>query len=158
MRLEVLNHLKNSVYIDKDTWRLKWIRNGKNADSINGTGYYQVKFYFKGKRLTMGSHRFIYSVLVGIPANFVDHIDRDRSNNNINNLRDVSRSLNAYNSNVSKISKSGITGVIWNKKQSKWHSRIVKNGKEYHLGSFSCPAVALCERKLKEKELYGEMK
>ena len=158
MNVQKFNHLKNLVYLDRDSWRLRWLKNDKIADSMNGSGYYQVKFFMNEKRVTVGSHRFIYALFKGVPSQQIDHIDRNKANNNINNLRDVSPSLNSFNQKLDKRSKSKITGVIWNKKQKKWHGRIRKDNKEYHLGSFVCPAVALCERKRAEIKLHGEVK
>lgn len=65
----------------------------------------------------------------------IDHIDSDKSNNNLENLRIVT-----CRSNVSKEvhsrSKSKLVGAIWNKSNNKWISRISINGKPIHLGTF----------------------
>ena len=113
---------------------MKWIRNGKNADSINGTGYYQVKFYFKGKRLTMGSHRFIYSVLVGIPANFVDHINGNGLDNRLANLRDVTNTVNARNINAPIRTNTGVRGVYWYKPGQYFTAKATIDGRLTQLG------------------------
>lgn len=71
-----------------------------------------------------------------LPENDVDHIDRDRINNKWNNLREVSRSCNLRNCNISKINTSGITGVSWSKQLNKWVAQITILNKNINLGYF----------------------
>jgi len=59
----------------------------------------------------------------------VDHIDRDKSNNNCDNLRWVSHSINCYNKNIQSNNKSGYKGVSFDKENNKWISSWVVNGK-----------------------------
>ncbi len=83
------------------------------------------------------------------PKNYIDHIDRDRSNNRIFNLRDVSRSINELN----KTSEISIT-----KAKNRWRARVCVTRKEIHLGYYSSKEEASAATKgLKEKlidELY----
>ena len=57
----------------------------------------------------------------------VDHIDGDRLNNHIDNLRIVSNQENQWNRKQTK-------GYSWNKKQQKWIAKICVNYKHIHLG------------------------
>jgi HNH endonuclease len=66
----------------------------------------------------------------------IDHIDGNRKNNSINNLREVTRSQNQMNKKFSKYNTSGITGVSWRKDRHKWEAKIKINSKNIHLGLF----------------------
>lgn len=57
-------------------------------------------------------------------VDFVDHIDRDASNNNINNLRVVPRYINNRNKGMSKNNTSGITGVYFTYDRTSGHTRV----------------------------------
>ena len=60
--------------------------------------------------------------------NCIDHIDRDKLNNNINNLRVVSIQQNQWNNNCK--------GYCWDKSKNKWQSQITIDGEVKYLGCF----------------------
>ena len=66
----------------------------------------------------------------------VDHINHDRTDNRIENLRLVNANENGKNQKASVRNKSGVVGVSWKKSKNKWHSQIMVNGKQIHLGFF----------------------
>ena len=68
----------------------------------------------------------------------VDHIDRDRSNNKIENLRAATSTQNQGNRSLNKTNTSGFRGVGWHKKYNKWVARISINGKLKNIGQFNC--------------------
>lgn len=77
------------------------------------------------------------------PDGVIDHINGDRSDNRIRNLRDVSIALNGQNRfGPQKNNKSGFLGVMWNKAAQKYAARIRYNGKFAHLGFFDDPVEA----------------
>jgi hypothetical protein len=65
----------------------------------------------------------------------VDHIDRDRTNNSIDNLRMVTAEQNAYN-------RGNVKGYYWQKKASKWMAYIDADKKRTYLGLHTCPLLA----------------
>ena len=73
------------------------------------------------------------------PAEQLDHIDRNRANNALSNLREVTNAQNAHNQNPRK-NKSGFSGV--RKENSKWVAEIKVNYKTIRLGLFSTPEEA----------------
>jgi hypothetical protein len=117
-------------------------------------GYYRVEV--QGKKHLI--HRLIAEYFIPNPNNkaYVDHIDNNRSNNRIDNLRWVTTSENNYNMSIKKTNKSGVKGVIWNKNKNKWEVQISHKGKRYHLGYFTDKDEAIKTRKLKANELFGE--
>ena len=58
--------------------------------------------------------------------NYIDHIDRNPSNNHISNLRVVTHQQNCFNRTCK--------GYYWYAQRNKWRSIIVVNGKSKHLG------------------------
>jgi hypothetical protein len=66
----------------------------------------------------------------------VDHIDGDKQNNHIDNLRAATPSQNGANQFLTKANKSGVKGVSWAKKSNKWNACIRVNGKNKNLGYF----------------------
>jgi hypothetical protein len=59
----------------------------------------------------------------------IDHINGDRSDNRIDNLRAVTRSENQCNRGVLANNTSGYPGVSWHKKSNAWLVRVMKDGK-----------------------------
>ena len=86
------------------------------------------------------------------PNNEIDHIDGDRLNNRIDNLRDVKKSINMKNKAVYSKNKSGISGVSFRKERNKWEVKISNNGKETYLGYYDNFADAILIRKQAELE------
>jgi len=80
-------------------------------------------------------HRFVMGAVSG---QIVDHINQDTYDNRKENLRFVTKSINARNSKKRlKVSSSGYTGVYWSKVKDKWSARISIDGKEISLGYHS---------------------
>jgi hypothetical protein len=72
----------------------------------------------------------------------IDHIDRNRLNNNISNLRIANRQLNSRNTNKRKGCSSNYKGVSYYKSRCKWIAKITINYKGHHLGCFQTEAEA----------------
>ena len=88
--------------------------------------------------------------------NFVDHIDGDRSNNKIENLRECSKRDNNCNRGAQSNGKSGYKGVSKIKGKQKWESYISKDGKKSHLGRFNSPEDAAIAYDKKAIELHSD--
>ncbi|ELW2864864.1 HNH endonuclease [Salmonella enterica] len=107
------------------------VRAGDEVKNIDGKGYVRVvvrqKFYL--------AHRIIYEMHHGeIPEGYqVDHIDGDKLNNNIQNLRLATNSINQRNKRKSSRNTSGVTGVCFDRKTGKWVARICRK----YLGKFA---------------------
>jgi hypothetical protein len=116
---------------------------GKPIGKNNGTGYIQIPFQKDGKPLRFLAHRLAWLYVYGVwPVGGLDHIDRNRTNNRIANLREATISQN--NRNRSKRSRKGrgkkytsqFVGVCWHKASKKWHAQINRDGKRCSLGTF----------------------
>jgi hypothetical protein len=64
----------------------------------------------------------------------IDHIDGDRYNSQLSNLRLVTNRENASNKKIHRDGKT--VGCYFDTKLSKWRAQISINGKKYHLGYF----------------------
>lgn len=126
----------------KGSWNAKYA--GKPAfTSGNGHGYWCGAINSKN----LLAHRVIWKLVYGSEPDQIDHINGIRSDNRLENLRNVSPQENQRNCVRQRNNVSGATGVIWNKQARKWHSKIVVNGKELHLGFFVDFEAAVAARK-----------
>lgn len=96
------------------------------------------------------AHRLIYMWMIGEWPTEIDHINGDGTDNRWCNLRNVTRIENGKNQRKFSNNKSGVSGVCWNLRCSKWEVTI---GKKY-LGVFSDLNEAVRVRKQAEIEHY----
>jgi hypothetical protein len=82
------------------------------------------------------THKIVFFYHYGYIPKTLDHIDRNPSNNKIENLREVTRSQNQINRNIFKNNKSGFRNVVWNKKDCKWRVNLTINNKQMYFGSY----------------------
>ena len=78
------------------------------------------------------AHRLIMEAFVGESEQDVDHIDRNRSNNNFHNLNYCTSSENSLNRDWVDTAK----GYTWDKHAKKWKAQIMIDCKSKHLGMF----------------------
>jgi hypothetical protein len=83
----------------------------------------------------------------------IDHINRVRKDNHIENLRLATPLQNARNRNRSRNNTSGYTGVYWRKNRKRWVVEIRIDGKDRRIGSFKEIADAIARRKTAERQL-----
>jgi hypothetical protein len=104
---------------------------------LSSTGYNKVNLWKDEKMKAHLVHRLVSQAFL---ENYsedlqVDHIDRNKQNNNISNLRMVTNQKNSFNRTKTK-------GYYFNKKAEKWHAQIMLNGKNKHLGYFDSESEA----------------
>jgi hypothetical protein len=116
---------------------------------LNGKGYLKVCLTDPtGKQVNKNVHRLIAQAYLSDYSKDleVDHIDRNRSNNKISNLRMVTRSENAHN-------KSYVKGYTFDKHRGKWLAQIMIINKQKHIGYFDTEDEAR-QAYLDAKKLY----
>ena len=106
------------------------------------------------KSRSFKAHRVIWKMVHGVDPIVIDHINGDRTDNRIENLRSVARHENSRNAGLPKSNASGVIGVRWNKARSKWVANIRHSGKQCHIGIFKDFHEAVSARKSAERE-YG---
>jgi len=114
---------------DFETGSVKGVK-GNTVISKDARGYIICSICFDKKAYSLKSHRLAWYLHYGeLPKNNIDHIDGDKANNKIDNLRDVTQQQNNWNRKRAK-------GYHWNKQRKKFQSYIVLNKKNIHLGMF----------------------
>lgn len=94
---------------------------GKRALSTEGKNGYLFGT-FNGKPIT--AHRIIWAMVHGHWPTLTDHINGDRHDNRIENLRDVSYEANSRNMRLQHRNVSGVHGVQLNKRNGRWVVRV----------------------------------
>ena len=163
--LPPLEELKEFLDYNPDTGIFTWkkqvapnIKVGQKAGVMHSWTYYII-ITFKNREYY--AHRLGYYMYHGIDPleKFIDHIDGDKINNKINNLRLATKSQNNMNRSIlGSNNNSGYTGVGWNKKDKKWSARITIDGVRKFLGYFINIEDAIKARKEGEIKYFGEFR
>lgn len=149
--------LKTFLNYDPETGLFTWLvpvgqaKRNKTAGRMNHNGYCQIGLF--GARFS--AHRLAWLYVFGEwPSNSVDHINGDRSDNRIANLRLANRSQNGANSRAPSKSKYG-KGVRL-RSRGKFQAYVTSMGHQHHLGLFDTPQEAAAAYLRKATELFGE--
>jgi len=143
---------------DKETGKLYWkvargrVNVGDEVGSANGSGYLLTRVNYKAYRL----HRLIFLMDKGYLPKILDHINGDKKDNRIENLRPVSSAQNAQNRQLNSRNKSGHKGVYWDKERKKWKAQVRCNGETIHLGCFENLEEADVVVRAAREELHGD--
>nr|WP_269140600.1 HNH endonuclease [Proteus terrae] len=86
----------------------------------------------------------------------IDHIDGDKLNNRIENLRICTHNQNQHNQGIRASNKSGYKGVSWMKSVKKWQAQICCNSKVTHLGLYTNKIEAAKAYDEAAKKLHGD--
>ena len=119
----------------KLVWKIKPNRNiriGDAAGSIDSHGYLQTKH----NGIVYLNHRLIWLMHYGWLPKLIDHVNGNKTDNRIENLRQATPQQNQHNAKRRVDNKSGVKGVIWRKDSRKWRADIQVNGKRRSLGCF----------------------
>ena len=119
------------------------IKVGDIAGTVNGKGYIQIKIDNK----IYYAHRLAWLFVYGyFPEHGLDHEDRDKSNNRIDNLREASNQCNLRNTGNRSNNTSGVKGISFHKADQKWYAQICLDSGTYHLGLFTDYTEAVATR------------
>ena len=129
-----------SIFDYKDG-RLYWKRLNKpnqiKVGDVAGTNHPNGYIYIRLKNKNYAAHRLIFLFHNGYLPDFLDHINRNRSDNRIENLRPATKSENSLNSKLKSTNTSGAKGVCWDKESKKWLVQITINKKQRKIGRYS---------------------
>jgi len=123
-------------------------------------GYYTVDLYNNNKRKHKKIHRLVIEAFIENIFNkpCVDHINNDRLNNNVKNLRYATSQENKRNSKLNINNTSSVKGVHFNKKAQKYSAQIVIDGIKIHIGYFQNIEDAKQARISKAHQVFGVYK
>lgn len=115
--------------------------NIKIGDTIGSPNKGYLDASVDGVRYKM--HRLAWLYVYGeYPSEYIDHINGNKTDNRICNLREATNQQNQYNVGLSTQNTSGYKGVYLHKPTGKWRARIRIDKKQKDLGSFSTPQEA----------------
>lgn len=155
---ELLEIANSKYHYDKETGNFIRKNNGgfgtKKGDiagTVKDNGY--VCIDINGKKIY--AHRLAIAFTTGeFPDCEVDHINRDKTDNRLCNLRVVTAFDNSKNKGMQSNNKSGVTGVYYNKKGKCWVAQLRYNHKTIYLGQSKDKDKAINIRKKGLKD-YG---
>lgn len=145
--------LKKLMHYCPDTGKFTRLKQRTNCTDNPKPDNGYIKHFLRGREHK--AHRLAWLYVHGsFPEHHIDHINQDRSDNRIANLRDVPNSVNVKNQKLRSGNKSGHNGVFWHKTQKRWKVSISVNSKRIHIGSFFNLDAAVAARKKADVE-YG---
>lgn len=128
---------------------------GSIAGSLQDSGY--ILLEINGN--TYRAHRIAWLYIYGkFPVEQLDHINRDRADNSIANLRECSSKENSYNTSVRSDNTTGYKGVSIDKRSGRYRAYITVSGKQKSLGYYSTPEEAAEAYNKAAAELFGEFR
>ena len=142
---------KASKYASAEQLAALW--NRKNAYGLaftatKSTGYRHGNI----QGVTITAHRVAFAIYYGRWPSHVDHINGDRTDNRIENLREVTASENHKNRRKNR-GENARVGVSYSPQRGRWQAQICSQQKRMHLGWFDTEAEALAAREKAERQL-----
>lgn len=123
---------------------------GEVAGHINKKGYIIIKFRQKAYK----AHRLAWFYVTGEwPKDQIDHINRDKTDNRFDNLREADNSLNVHNVGIQKNNTSGYKGVSYDPKLKMFRAYLDYRGQRYFLKLHDTALEASLAREAKFAEL-----
>lgn len=159
-----LKELKDFLYLDASIPHgLRWSKRMTSralkdapAGCMATNGYYAIHL----KKRVYLNHRLIYALTYGLELESlpqcIDHIDRNKKNNQVENLRPATIAQNCSNTPKWRNSTSQFKGVYWSGNEQKWRARFHHQNKHFSLGYFKTEIEAAEAYDKKAYELYGE--
>ena len=156
--LPPLSSLRELLDYDPDTGVFLWKVSRGNASAGSTAGWLSsVSGY---RRIVINgvqclAHRLAWKIANGSePVTEIDHINNDRSDNRIANLREATRSQQRMN--TTGYGSSQFLGVSWHNPSNKWRSRITVNGKTNSLGYYDSESAAATAYNVAAAKHFGE--
>ena len=154
------SQLKELIHYDADTGLFTRISSPYkhrigviNTCANHRDGYFEIGLFGK----TYKSHRLAWLYIHGcLPKDDIDHVNRDKLDNRLVNLREASRSQNKQNIGRQRNNTSGFKGVSYHKYNRKWRATIDIDDNRINLGYFSTPESASMAYEEAAKTLHAK--
>jgi hypothetical protein len=151
---EIVNNLfyyKDGVLYWKNICSRR-LKTGNIAGYLNENKYWKTSFNKK----TYFNHRIIFLMHYGYLPKTIDHINGIKTDNRIENLREVTTSQNQHNRKINLNSSSGVKNVVWSKQCNKWGVFIAVNKKSHCIGYYESLEIAKTASIEARKNYHGE--
>lgn len=102
------------------------------------------------------AHRLVYLMHYGYVPKHIDHRDRNKHNNKIENLRPCTKPQNGWNSLTPTTNTSGIKGILWVKDRKKWEAKLSTSKGVQRCGQFNSLADAKKAIETAREKFHGE--
>ena len=126
----------------------------KSGDTVGCYSHGYKVTSFRKKRYYI--HQIVFLLHHGYIPKLIDHIDGNKENNDILNLREATKSQNACNSKMRLDNTTGHKGVVWHKKAKKWLVRVSHNKITENIGLFDDFEFACFVSDEARKKYHGE--
>lgn len=106
---------------------------------VERDGYLRIGFWKEGKQKYYNVHRLVAEAFLLEKQDYqnqINHINKIKSDNRVENLEWVSTIENHFHKNLNNNTSSKYVGVAWSKEKNKWASYINFKNKKVHLGAF----------------------
>jgi hypothetical protein len=133
-RLQV-SHERVLELFDYDDGKLFYKSNNEPAKIYVTKGHRYARIKFDKQEFKL--HRIIFLYHKGYLPDIIDHINGDRYDNQIENLREANTYQNRQNSRIYSTSKSGVKNVYWCKSSKKWRVSMHINGEKHIFGHYA---------------------
>lgn len=149
--------LKSKLSYDPETGKFTWrkgrgiVKPGGRAGRIHNSGYVEIMIDCKAYR----GHRLAWLYMHGqFPEQGIDHINGDKADNRMSNLRTATPSENSQNKTVYKQNKSGFIGVSQIRNSGKYAAQIYVSGTRKYLGVYETAELAFEAYKEAKRQLH----
>lgn len=147
------DRVREVLHYSPETGVFTWKVNRGRAKAGDRAGYTHPDGY---RRIRIDGaqyleHRIVWLWVYGLMPNQTDHIDHDRQNNRLSNIRNVDRKTNSQNKSMPSNNASGVTGVRF--RHSKYFAQINSDGVWYNGKCRSSIEEAIADRREMEHNL-----
>lgn len=149
---ELFEYLPETGQLRRLVTRSHLAKAGVIVGTVDGKGYLHVNLDKRFYRI----HRLVWLYVHGEQPDQLDHIDGDRKNNRVENLRPCTCQTNAGNAGLANHNTSGFRGVSMNAKSGKWAAQIKIFGEQTYLGRYDTPEEAARVYDAAAIEHFGE--
>lgn len=155
--MDIISKIREALHYSGETGILTWrskvsdkVVIGAPAGTRNYSGYILISVF--GRRYR--AHRLAWAIVHGSwPTLEIDHINGDRSDNRLENLREATRAENSRNA---RGKRGYLKGATYNKKAGRWQAQIMKDGRTTFLGHYDTPEQAHEAYKQNARNFHGE--